>query len=387
MADIFISYSKADRDKVVMLAAYLESEGWTVWWDTNLEVGRPYRDDIMRELVAARAVLVLWTQTSIKSDFVRAEAGRAKADGKLIPVKESDVAHGDIPLPFGEMHTEDLSKRELVRAAVVAQLAKPALSQGEFIETIRSTRYLLLVWIGAVGGALTIFSNLQSLLVLADWARAIVVHWREWAHFLWAWVGGLVGISVPQRIVPALTFLLFLVTLVASGGQSLYTSLSETRAFLKRMLKPEPTADQTISNDNIHDWLLRSVYFFCVISFALRLARVDWAYIMIVLYIVGVSLVLLVLNLLITEREARSPSTLCGLAMMFIAVFVGSTAKSTLIELIAFIVAQILILQAMNFAASLKKLATMFGVFAALVILNELSKYGPLLRELAKPPL
>ena len=33
VADIFISYSKPDRDKVVMLAAYLESEGWTVWWD------------------------------------------------------------------------------------------------------------------------------------------------------------------------------------------------------------------------------------------------------------------------------------------------------------------------------------------------------------------
>ena len=77
MADIFISYSKADRDKVVMLAAYLESEGWTVWWDTNLAVGDTYRDEIMKQLAAARAVIVLWTQTSIRSDFVRAEAGRA----------------------------------------------------------------------------------------------------------------------------------------------------------------------------------------------------------------------------------------------------------------------------------------------------------------------
>src|SRR5215475_15080331 len=125
MADIFISYSKADRDKVVMLSAYLQSEGWTVWWDTNLAVGDAYRDEIMKQLAAARAVIVLWTQTSIKSDFVRAEAGRAKADGKLIPVKESDVAYGDIPLPFGEMHTEDMSKKELIRAAVVAQLARP----------------------------------------------------------------------------------------------------------------------------------------------------------------------------------------------------------------------------------------------------------------------
>jgi hypothetical protein len=43
VADIFISYSKADRDKVVMLAAYLEAEGWTTWWDTNLAVGTQYR--------------------------------------------------------------------------------------------------------------------------------------------------------------------------------------------------------------------------------------------------------------------------------------------------------------------------------------------------------
>src|SRR5262245_23311840 len=125
MADIFISYSKADRDKVVMLAAYLESEGWTVWWDTNLAAGDQYRDDIMKELAAARAVIVVWTQTSIKSDFVRAEAGQAKAQVKLIPVKDEDVNYGDIPLPFGEMHTEDLQKRPLIRAAVVAQLARP----------------------------------------------------------------------------------------------------------------------------------------------------------------------------------------------------------------------------------------------------------------------
>src|SRR5499426_2495863 len=123
VADIFISYSKPDRDKVKMLAAYLESEGWTVWWDSSLTSGDAYRDEIMKQLTAARAVIVVWTQTSIKSDFVRAEAGQAKAQGKLIPVKH-DVNYGDLPLPFGEMHTEDLSKRALIRAAVVAQLAR-----------------------------------------------------------------------------------------------------------------------------------------------------------------------------------------------------------------------------------------------------------------------
>src|SRR5579862_7789673 len=105
MADVFISYSKADRLLVEQLAAYLAAEGWSVWWDRHLTAGDAYRDEIAIELAKARAVLVVWTETSIKSDFVRAEAGRAKADAKLIPVKAAGVDYHAIPLPFGEMHT------------------------------------------------------------------------------------------------------------------------------------------------------------------------------------------------------------------------------------------------------------------------------------------
>jgi hypothetical protein len=50
MVDVFISYSKADRDTVVLLAAYLESEGWTMWWDSSLAIGDAYRDEIMKQL-------------------------------------------------------------------------------------------------------------------------------------------------------------------------------------------------------------------------------------------------------------------------------------------------------------------------------------------------
>ena len=39
MADIFISYSKADRDLVVTLAAFLEAQGFTTWWDKELAPG------------------------------------------------------------------------------------------------------------------------------------------------------------------------------------------------------------------------------------------------------------------------------------------------------------------------------------------------------------
>src|SRR6476469_7759392 len=115
MADIFISYSKADHALALKLSAFLEAEGWSVWWDKSLGAADLYRDEIMKQLVAARAVITIWTENSIKSDWVRAEAGAAKKEGKLIPVKTADVAYADIPLPFGEMHTENVGSTELGR--------------------------------------------------------------------------------------------------------------------------------------------------------------------------------------------------------------------------------------------------------------------------------
>jgi hypothetical protein len=223
VADIFISYSKADRDKVAMLAAYLESEGWTVWWDKHVSPGEPYRDEIMRELAAARAVIVLRTPSSIKSDFVRAEAGRAKADGKLIPVKTDDVGYSDIPLPFGEMHTENLSNTELIRAAIVGQLAKPLVAPGAMWVAIKLFRYQALTWVGIVGGAITVFTNLQGILHLAAWISIIVNRWQYWTHMVWQWLFAIIKISVPRYWSPFLTFSAFAIAL-AIGQRVAYAT-------------------------------------------------------------------------------------------------------------------------------------------------------------------
>jgi hypothetical protein len=208
VADIFISYSKPDRDKVVLLAAYLESEGWSVWWDSSLAIGDAYRDEIMKQLAAARAVIVLWTPTSVKSDFVRAEAGRAKADGKLIPIKDG-VSYGDIPLPFGEMHTEDLAKRDLIRAAIVALLAKPQVQPSAIGMASRTLRYQLLTWVGIVGGAITLFANLRGVLDLADWAQWLATTWRTYTTAFWQTLFGWLGIKVPNEFASLLTFIAF----------------------------------------------------------------------------------------------------------------------------------------------------------------------------------
>jgi hypothetical protein len=214
MADVFISYSKADRDLALKLSAYLESEGWSVWWDKSLGAGDAYRDEIMKQLAAARAVIVIWTENSIKSDWVRAEAGRAKADGKLIPVKASGVNYADIPLPFGEMHTENVTSLELIRAAVITQLEKPITPLSSFRQVQSAFQGQLLTWIGIVGGAITLFTNLKEVLALADWAVLLVTYWHNWTATFWSLLFSWIGIKIPLVISPMLSFALFSAMLV-----------------------------------------------------------------------------------------------------------------------------------------------------------------------------
>jgi hypothetical protein len=225
MSDIFISYSKADHALALKLSAFLEAEGWSVWWDKSLGAADLYRDEIMKQLVAARAVITIWTANSVKSDWVRAEAGRAKAEGKLIPVKTSDVAYADIPLPFGEMHTENVGSPDLIRAAIVAQLAQPATPVPKFWQVTSAFKYQVLTWIGIVGSAVTLFANLKGVLDLADWARELVAHWHDWTQMFWGWVFYLIGVKVSKHHASIISFLAFTATLVLGVNLSAPTGM------------------------------------------------------------------------------------------------------------------------------------------------------------------
>jgi|CXWL01.1.fsa_nt_gi tetratricopeptide (TPR) repeat protein len=106
MADIFISYASEDRARVRPLAEALLARGFNIWWDRSLSAGQDYTAIIERELKSAKAVIVVWTQASTHSTFVRDEAGRARDEGRLVPVSLDKV---DIPLGFGSYQAEDFS--------------------------------------------------------------------------------------------------------------------------------------------------------------------------------------------------------------------------------------------------------------------------------------
>src|SRR5688572_8674728 len=107
MADVFISYASEDRNRVKPLADALQQRGFNVWWDRSLGAGQDYTAIIERELKSAKAVIVVWTQGSISSTFVRDEAGRARDEGRLVPVLLDPV---QLPLGFGAFQAEDFTR-------------------------------------------------------------------------------------------------------------------------------------------------------------------------------------------------------------------------------------------------------------------------------------
>jgi TIR domain len=105
MADIFISYANEDRERARALAAALDALGWNVWWDHKIPAGKNFADVIEEAIANSRCVIVLWSEESIKSQWVRDEADEGKRRGKLVPAFLHRVAP---PMGFRAIHSADL---------------------------------------------------------------------------------------------------------------------------------------------------------------------------------------------------------------------------------------------------------------------------------------
>ena len=105
MSRIFLSYARDDVDAARQLAEGLSQAGHDVWWDHNLHGGSRFDTEIDRALKNAEAVVVLWSEASVGSAWVKDEAGEGRDSGRLVPVS---IGSAKPPLGFRQFQTIDL---------------------------------------------------------------------------------------------------------------------------------------------------------------------------------------------------------------------------------------------------------------------------------------
>src|SRR5215467_6660723 len=105
MHEIFISYSRRDISTVRALTTALSQKGLTVWVDrSDIQEGDAYDTQIEEAIAQTSVVIVLWSENSIRSHWVRAEAAYALAKHKLLPIT---IDHSQPPLQFMQIQTLD----------------------------------------------------------------------------------------------------------------------------------------------------------------------------------------------------------------------------------------------------------------------------------------
>ena len=105
-ATLFLSYARADEASARRLANALEQAGYTIWWDALIEGGAAFGRSIAEALDSADAVLVLWSKTSVESDWVKDEAAQGRERHRLIPLS---LDGSQPPLGFRQYQVIDIS--------------------------------------------------------------------------------------------------------------------------------------------------------------------------------------------------------------------------------------------------------------------------------------
>jgi len=106
MSHVFISYARSTAKQAQQIAAVLRGLGHQVWLDDAIPAHRAYGDVIEERLREAKAVVVIWSAEAAKSEWVRSEADRARAERKLVQLTVDGAA---LPMPFDQIQCVDLA--------------------------------------------------------------------------------------------------------------------------------------------------------------------------------------------------------------------------------------------------------------------------------------
>ena len=134
MSQVFISYARANERSATQVAERLKSAGFDVWWDDELPAHRAYGEVIDEKLRTAKAVVALWSDDAIRSQWVRSEADYARKNGTLV---QAQLDGTEPPIPFDQMQCANLKGwrgneshrgwQKLLRSVAALARAEPSL--------------------------------------------------------------------------------------------------------------------------------------------------------------------------------------------------------------------------------------------------------------------
>jgi hypothetical protein len=105
MHELFISYCRHDSDAANALADTLSKAGLSVWLDRKgIQEGAAFDTQIEEAIAQTSVVIVIWSEHSVKSHWVRAEAAYALGKRKLLPIS---IDQSEPPLQFMQIQTID----------------------------------------------------------------------------------------------------------------------------------------------------------------------------------------------------------------------------------------------------------------------------------------
>jgi TolB-like protein/Tfp pilus assembly protein PilF len=107
---VFVSYARDDRKRALPVIELLEAAGFSVWWDGLLEGGERFFETTAAALDGARAVVVLWSKTSVASHWVHDEATAARDRRVLVPLS---IDGSEPPLGFRQFQVIDISRSRM----------------------------------------------------------------------------------------------------------------------------------------------------------------------------------------------------------------------------------------------------------------------------------
>ena len=175
MSDVFISYARSTAAQAQTVARALRALGYEVWLDDQIPAHRSFGEVIEERLDAAKAVVVIWSADAVRSEWVRSEAGRARAAAKLVQMAVERVT---LPMPFDTIECAklvdwngDLNARGWIKVVEsVAELvhgAPPRSARTTPIDPHRSPGPARRRWAVLAGGVLSV--GAAAIVALAIW--------------------------------------------------------------------------------------------------------------------------------------------------------------------------------------------------------------------------